>query len=178
MPSRRILTAGGPRLRNGSCGRSKPSRRLTLLANLHRILTQLVVIFVWLGVAFRGVWLISVDWSRGPWGVPTRSRLRPGSTPQTAPASDGAAPLDVHPSAPLLEAAIEIATSTGRTVYDSLIRCSGRAIARPGGDGRRETLQLAQERPSGTTHPLDSGRLRRASHRRGHWELKRDEAGR
>jgi predicted nucleic acid-binding protein len=30
------------------------------------------------------------------------------------------APLDVHPSAPLLEAALEIATRTGRTVYDSL----------------------------------------------------------
>jgi predicted nucleic acid-binding protein len=30
------------------------------------------------------------------------------------------APLDVHPSAPLLEAALEIAIRTGRTVYDSL----------------------------------------------------------
>jgi predicted nucleic acid-binding protein len=30
------------------------------------------------------------------------------------------APLEVHPSAPLLEAAFEIATRTGRTVYDSL----------------------------------------------------------
>ncbi len=30
------------------------------------------------------------------------------------------APLDVHPCAPLLEAALEIATRTGRTVYDSL----------------------------------------------------------
>lgn len=30
-----------------------------------------------------------------------------------------AAPLEVHPSAPLLEAALEIALSTGRTVYDS-----------------------------------------------------------
>jgi predicted nucleic acid-binding protein len=30
------------------------------------------------------------------------------------------APLDVHPSAPLLEAALEIATNTGRTVYDSM----------------------------------------------------------
>jgi predicted nucleic acid-binding protein len=30
------------------------------------------------------------------------------------------APLDVHSSAPLLEAALEIATRTGRTVYDSL----------------------------------------------------------
>ncbi len=29
-------------------------------------------------------------------------------------------PLEVHPSAPLLEAALEIAISTGRTVYDSL----------------------------------------------------------
>ena len=48
------------------------SRLATLLANLHRILTQLVVIIVCLGVAFRDVWLISVDWSCGPWGVPTR----------------------------------------------------------------------------------------------------------
>jgi predicted nucleic acid-binding protein len=31
-----------------------------------------------------------------------------------------AAPLEVHPSAPLLEAALEIAVRTGRTVYDSL----------------------------------------------------------
>jgi predicted nucleic acid-binding protein len=31
-----------------------------------------------------------------------------------------AAPLEVHPSAPLMEAAFEIATRTGRTVYDSL----------------------------------------------------------
>jgi predicted nucleic acid-binding protein len=31
-----------------------------------------------------------------------------------------AAPLDVHPSGPLLEAALEIAMSTGRTVYHSL----------------------------------------------------------
>jgi len=30
------------------------------------------------------------------------------------------APLEIHPSAPLLEAALEIATRTGRTVYDSL----------------------------------------------------------
>ncbi len=30
------------------------------------------------------------------------------------------APLDVHPSAPFLEAAFAIATRTGRTVYDSL----------------------------------------------------------
>jgi predicted nucleic acid-binding protein len=30
------------------------------------------------------------------------------------------APLEVHPSAPLLEAAFEIAMRTGRTVYDSL----------------------------------------------------------
>jgi predicted nucleic acid-binding protein len=30
------------------------------------------------------------------------------------------APLEIHPSAPLLEAAFEIATRTGRTVYDSL----------------------------------------------------------
>jgi predicted nucleic acid-binding protein len=30
------------------------------------------------------------------------------------------APLAVHPSAPLLEAALEIALRTGRTVYDSL----------------------------------------------------------
>jgi predicted nucleic acid-binding protein len=30
------------------------------------------------------------------------------------------APLEVHPSAPLLEAAFEVATRTGRTVYDSL----------------------------------------------------------
>jgi len=30
------------------------------------------------------------------------------------------APLAVHPSAPLLEAALEIAVRTGRTVYDSL----------------------------------------------------------
>jgi predicted nucleic acid-binding protein len=30
------------------------------------------------------------------------------------------APLEVHPSAPLLEAALEIAARTGRTVYDSL----------------------------------------------------------
>ena len=29
------------------------------------------------------------------------------------------APLTVHPSAPLFEAAIEIAMRTGRTVYDS-----------------------------------------------------------
>ena len=32
----------------------------------------------------------------------------------------GVAPLDVHPSAQLLEAALEIAIGTGRTVYDSL----------------------------------------------------------
>src|SRR5271157_2581405 len=63
----------------------------TLLTDLHRILMQLAVISGWLGLAFRGVCLISVDRSRGPWGIPTPSRLRPASTPQTVPESDGAA---------------------------------------------------------------------------------------
>src|SRR5271166_3323616 len=64
---------------------------LTLLTDLHRILMQLAVISGWLGLAFRGVCLISVDRSRGPWGIPTPSRLRPASAPQTVPESDGAA---------------------------------------------------------------------------------------
>src|SRR5271157_834849 len=47
----------------------------TLLTDLHRILMRLAVISGWLGLAFRGVCLISVDRSRGPWGIPTPSRL-------------------------------------------------------------------------------------------------------
>ncbi len=43
------------------------------------------------------------------------------------------APVSVHPSSPLLEAALEIATRTGRTVYDSLyvalaVQIDGRVV--------------------------------------------------
>ena len=68
------------------------------------------------------------------------------------------APMKVHASAPLLDAALEIAVRTGRTVYDSLYVALARADELPGGDGRRASLQRAEGRSSGCLHPLGRGR--------------------